>query len=516
MKVYDCEASDGLAHLLEPDGRAAYASRAFAAKTPIERSPIALRAAAALKLSQPDLYPMRAVLCHTGENLNDDFFERWETWRARATAEDKQFNYEHDQLDIIGHITECETFDVAGAAVDGDEPPEAFGIAVNSVLYTVWPEHPDRQKRMAKVVAALENPKEGDEWFVSMECLFKSFDYLLAPKVDAGGMAKARIIDRTNSTAFLTKYLKAYGGTGIYDGHRVLRVFRDFVFSGKGLVRQPADPNAVIFRPGDEPLKGTAAKIFHFSEPLGYLKDSGGAEPTTVKTEAVMTEAEANALREQIKALVIERDAAKAAVNEAKEVALQKQLDEAKAELAAAKAELAQAEKLKGDLDEALKTVGEWKAKAEAAEAEVAKAAIEAKLTDRAAKLKDAYGLESLEDARAQATLLAPLADDKFAEHVTAMMTKRPGKVSDKEAPGIDGNKPVKIEKAAGDAPPAAAAVIEAATAAVQDAQPTEVAGNVAAPATKGFDFAKAAADIRSSLEKSLAAKATKSPKAKK
>ncbi len=516
MKVYDQEAKDNLADLLEAGGRVAYASRAVASKLPLERSPLALRAAASAKLAQPDLYGLRAVLAHTGDNLNDDFFERWETWRARATADDKQFNFEHDQLDIIGHITESEVFDAAGEPYAGDEPPEAFGIAVNSVLYTVWPEHPDRQKRMQKVVAALETPKEGDEWYVSMECLFKSFDYLLTPQGDAGGMAKARIVDRTNSTAFLTKYLRAYGGTGVYDGNRVLRVFRDFVFSGKGLVREPADPKAVIFGPGDAPSKGTAAKIFHFSAPSGYLKSSGGAEPTTVKTEAVMTEAEANALREQVKTLTANLEAAKAAELKAKEDNLQKALDEAKAELTAAKAELAVTEKLKADLDAALKAVDEFKVKYEAAEANVAKAAADAKLADRALELKDAYGLESLEDAKAQAALLAPLADDKFAEHVTAMKAKLPGKVSDKAAPNAGQDPLVKADKTEGASPPPAANVVEAATAAVKDAVTTEVAGVVATPAAKGFDFDKAVADTKVAFEKAAAATVKKPAKAAK
>jgi chromosome segregation ATPase len=40
--------------------------------------------------------------------------------------------------------------------------------------------------------------------------------------------------------------LKAYGGTGEYEGYRIGRSLRDISFSGKGLVSKPANPRSVI------------------------------------------------------------------------------------------------------------------------------------------------------------------------------------------------------------------------------------------------------------------------------
>jgi hypothetical protein len=74
-----------------------------------------------------------------------------------------------------------------------------------------------------------------------MECLFAGFDYAL---IDAQGNPK--VISRTEQSSFLTKHLRAYGGTGEYEGYKVGRALRDIAFSGKGLVSKPANPRSII------------------------------------------------------------------------------------------------------------------------------------------------------------------------------------------------------------------------------------------------------------------------------
>ena len=56
-------------------------------------------------VEQFDLYYINSVLVSTGWNKNDDVFDTKETWTARNTPEDKQFNFMHSEDDIIGHIT---------------------------------------------------------------------------------------------------------------------------------------------------------------------------------------------------------------------------------------------------------------------------------------------------------------------------------------------------------------------------------------------------------------------------
>jgi uncharacterized coiled-coil protein SlyX len=74
-----------------------------------------------------------------------------------------------------------------------------------------------------------------------MECLFPSFDYALVDK--EGG---TKVVPREESSAFLTKHLRSYGGSGNYEDYRVGRLLRNLAFSGKGLVSKPANPRSVI------------------------------------------------------------------------------------------------------------------------------------------------------------------------------------------------------------------------------------------------------------------------------
>ncbi len=72
-----------------------------------------------------------------------------------------------------------------------------------------------------------------------MEAKFDDFDYGL---VDSDG--KIKIVARNEDTAFLTKYLRAYGGDGVYQNYKTARVLRNFRFSGIGNVDKPANPKS--------------------------------------------------------------------------------------------------------------------------------------------------------------------------------------------------------------------------------------------------------------------------------
>lgn len=185
--------------------------------------------------NQVDLIYLKTILVSTGWNRNDDVFDPLEMWSAKSSPEDKPFNYEHNQDDIIGHITGCYSVDKAGNIVDGDVPPSEYDIVASSVLYKIW-EDPVKQARMDNIHEEITQGK----WFVSMEALFQGFDYALSSEKGI------ELVNRNEQTAFLTKHLRAYGGSGKFEDAKVGRVLRNIVFSGKGLVRKPANPDSVI------------------------------------------------------------------------------------------------------------------------------------------------------------------------------------------------------------------------------------------------------------------------------
>jgi hypothetical protein len=242
MKIYQQEILDGLSEQIKAQASIAYCAPAILVdETDLDNnhSLCVEKIKASSNPNQIDLYYLKSVLVSTGWNKNDDVFDPSQTWAAKNTPEDKQFNFMHNENDIIGHITGSYVVDRNGNKIlseQMDSAPEEFDIITEAVLYNSWT-NPENRERMRKIIAEIEEGK----WFVSMECLFAGFDYSV---IDKEG--KPKIVARNEESAFLTKHLKAYGGTGEYEGYRIGRSLRDISFSGKGLVSKPANPRSVI------------------------------------------------------------------------------------------------------------------------------------------------------------------------------------------------------------------------------------------------------------------------------
>lgn len=205
---------------------------------------------------QKDLYYLNSVLVSAGWNKNDDVFGVDELWEARDTPVNKQFNYMHDDTDIIGHITASMVVDHDGNPVkqsDTGELPEKIDIITSAVIYKTWSD-----KQMRERIEELTSEIDEGKWSVSMECIFSDFDYAIV-----GPDSENRVLARTEESSFLTKHLRAYGGTGEYQGYKVGRLLKGFYFSGKGLVAKPANPRSVIFSKGVNPFNTKANISFN-------------------------------------------------------------------------------------------------------------------------------------------------------------------------------------------------------------------------------------------------------------
>ncbi len=238
MIVYPQEIKDGLGELVQASASVAYCAPALLCDDAHEEV-VELANKVKAESANPkqiDLFYIKSVLVSTGWNKNDDVFTSEATWNARNTPEDKQFNLMHNENDIIGHITGSYVVDRDGKPVDDDTQPDNFDIITEAVLYNSWTEAENRE-RMKQIIAEIEEGK----WFVSMECLFAGFDYALLDEKGTG-----QLLARNESSAFLTKHLRAYGGTGEYEGYKIGRSLREIAFSGKGLVANPANPRSVI------------------------------------------------------------------------------------------------------------------------------------------------------------------------------------------------------------------------------------------------------------------------------
>lgn len=191
----------------------------------------------------PDLFRINSVLVSTGWNKNDDVFTPDQIWAAKDTPVNKQFNYMHNDNDIIGHITNSMVIDRDGNLIDNCDLSSDLDVVTSSVIYRAWSD-PKSKERIEALISEIMDGK----WAVSMECIFSDFDYAI--KVDN----EDKVLARTEESSFLTKHLRVYGGSGEYQGYKVGRLLKGFYFSGVGLVDNPANPRSIIFKRDVDPF----------------------------------------------------------------------------------------------------------------------------------------------------------------------------------------------------------------------------------------------------------------------
>jgi len=240
IPIYKSEAVDGLVDAIRSNCSIAYCSLVQPVK--INEDNLRIYTSAGSKKFDLDiLYPTRSVLVSSTWNKNDDIFGLKEIWTARHTPVHKPTNIDHDHNQIVGHITDTWVIDSEGNTVDDgtviDDLPEYIHICNGAVIYKYYSSD-TLTERAQKLIEQIE----AGEKYVSMECLFPDFDYGV---IDEEG--NNYIIARNQDTAFLTKHLRAYGGTGNFNKYKVGRYIKSMVFSGKGYVDEPANPESIIF-----------------------------------------------------------------------------------------------------------------------------------------------------------------------------------------------------------------------------------------------------------------------------
>lgn len=236
IKIFKQEVIDGLAEKITANTKASSLCKIMPAQ------PFAANLTIA-NTKEEDLFYFKSILVSSVWNLNDDVFTVEELWQARATPEDKPLNYEHIPDDIIGHMTHAEVVDAESLSPIPSETavellPSKIHIVTSAVLYKFLGREAALSERIDNIIAEIIDNK----WFVSMECLFYDFDFAL--KNEKTGEAK--MLKRDNYSSFLTKHLRAYGGEGYYKDWRVGRVLKNVHFCGKGIVKNPANPESII------------------------------------------------------------------------------------------------------------------------------------------------------------------------------------------------------------------------------------------------------------------------------
>ena len=320
-----------------------------------------------------------------------------------TTPAHKPINIGHDETQIIGHIVTSKAVDKTGGDItveEGGTPPEELDLEVAGVLYKDLPAIAE------KVARVIEDAHKG-EAFVSMEVWFDDFDY--AVRNPANGETK--IVPRTAESAFLTKHLRSYGGTGTYENFQVGRVLRGLEFAGKGIVDNPANPESVI---KEAVAQRAAADVNSNKEPKGGAQSMANkteTTPTVEELQAKLTEAESK-LAEANKALeakTTECAAATAALDELRGKGLDKQVETLTAGATAKDKEI---ETLSAAKTAAESKLAEAVKRAEKAESELAEIRETEKARNRMAELAK---VKKIEDEKATLAELKGMSDETFA-----------------------------------------------------------------------------------------------------
>lgn len=427
MQIFSAEKNDGLDHLLQSKACITYASMLFPSPevSKVQRKHDLTSIAS---LNDNDLYYVQSILVSSNWNKNDDIFDKKEIWIARNTPEDKPTNLEHNENIIIGHITSNWPITDEGQIIPDDidinELPEKYHILTGSVIYRAYSSE-ELRNRTETLIAEIQNGNK----YVSMECLFKGFDYGLINKATN----EYKVLARNESTAYLTKFLRAYGGSGYHDNYKIGRVLRNITFSGKGFVDRPANPESIIFstelfseKNNTFAKSGVSKKQFNIiTENETMSSNQQVAEETTKEmaenaaaTEQANTELElASALKtkeEEMKKMKDEGDKSKADL-EATVAELTAALEQAKQEAAA------QEENLNSLRSELESLVAAAKKDTEAKDEEMKKVKCELDTVNEALaayKAKEADMMKQEKKMKRQASLVSGGIDSEVAASI--------------------------------------------------------------------------------------------------
>ena len=444
--TYQAEKDAGIAEAIKANASIAYASQLQVADTNscIHETCLNNVSEFLTKAGQndDDVYHVYSILVTSSWNRNDDVFGKEEVWAAKDTPRYKPANLEHDEKKIVGSI-------IGGWAVDNefkaiadetpaDKLPDPLHILVSSVIYRQWqdPEYKTRAENLIRQI-------EAGQMYVSMECIFRGFDYAVQdPK------GSNHIVARNEDTAFLTRHLRAYGGTGVFQDHKVGRLLRNITFSGKGFVEKPANPESVIFN-NDEIFDFAGASVSKnlFSNKNGVsvrieqnILSNAGSEK-----EILMS---SDFLNEQVKELKEALATSQAEVKELSEKVSKANVEKLEAEateltqsVETLSEALAQAEILtKEDAEkiEALEaTIAELTEAKEAAEAAIAEMKEQEKRNARAAALVEAGIAEDQVEAKLET--FASLSDEQFEEVLATIASVKPEEVAVEETEAAEG-----------------------------------------------------------------------------
>jgi hypothetical protein len=192
------------------------------------------------KNKTPDVLFFSGCFVSSGENLNHAYFMPSELVKAYHTIVNKPLDIEHNEEEIVGHIYSSAFVDQLGNKVEVSDLSKMdqsgldksnLDIMICGIVY---------KSRFPELAEEIKNNK----WKLSMETYFQSYDVKVGNLILSKKEAESMGLASTEVVGKMAKIVKR--GVEIAAGE-VARVLRDMMFSGCGIVKQPANPRSLIF-----------------------------------------------------------------------------------------------------------------------------------------------------------------------------------------------------------------------------------------------------------------------------
>jgi len=189
----------------------------------------------------PDMLFFSGIFVSSGENLNKAYFKPSELIKAAHTINNKPLDIEHAEDQIVGHIYSSKFVDMSGNELDlkelssiSEEEVENIDmdIMIAGILYK------SRFPQIAEEVTA-------GKWKLSMETYFQDYDIKIGNVIMSRKEAEAIGLVAAGKGVVERVVRLFKSGKEIADGE-VFRVLKGLLFSGCGLVKNPANPRSVI------------------------------------------------------------------------------------------------------------------------------------------------------------------------------------------------------------------------------------------------------------------------------
>lgn len=187
----------------------------------------------------PDMLFFSGIFVSSGENLNKAFFLPSELVKSHTTINNKALDIEHDETQIVGHIYSSAFVDHHGNKLD---------IAVLQDMKQDELEKMDIDVMIAGIIYKSRFPElaievKENKWKLSMETYFQDYDVKIGDLILSKKEAEALGLAADNVLGRVARILKK--GKELAKGE-IVRILRNLMFSGCGLVKNPANPRSVI------------------------------------------------------------------------------------------------------------------------------------------------------------------------------------------------------------------------------------------------------------------------------